>query len=523
MARSFKDIQATTSTDTMKFRFENMLSKVSNMINKNNIYSVWIKLVIGKSSKYQIVFDTSSKDKDENLVLGLEYEKSGAGTANEFAFKVAFDLFNYGQETKKNVEQLDELLYKSMNITEYDEIIDRLYCKFQYGYNVTGDTQIVSPLYEGMITEIVPNVSYSNGKTSYTLKGNSFISSVGGSSDYTYSQIGSEDSDEGRWNGMDLVLWILWYYHGNPATISQLPQDYSGNVNNQHIDVQNGVNTRLNIDIPKELMTTASNVYMPTLSKMTPIDYCKEVLNKIVNTSDPRYNGDKVNPDYDIKEGDFRPYYTLYITDSGGDGVPTVHITYISSKDIEDNTKDSINFNFDWFNRTNSIVVGWQPNVDVLSYLVVRAQREHDRLLLEKEKEEKLQETNGRIDEAIKGLEQSKKEQSGLPLIDWQSGAIAALSGLKKTNETIITNSYDEKIKQLSNTANMEYYKSVLTLVGIPADIPIGAVLSIKPRIFESVSRTQGKYYITSSKDTVNSNGIFLTTIELMRLKNYNE
>lgn len=197
MARSFKDIQATISTDTMKDRFENMLSKVSNMINKNNIYSVWIRLVIGKSEKYQIVFDTSSKDKDENLIIGLDYEKSGAGMANSFTFKVAFDLFNYGQETKKNVEQLDELLYKSMNITEYTEAIDRLYCKFQYGYNVTGDTQIVSPLYEGLITQIIPNVSYSNGKTSYTIKGSSFITSMGGSSDYTYSQIGNEDSIDG--------------------------------------------------------------------------------------------------------------------------------------------------------------------------------------------------------------------------------------------------------------------------------------------------------------------------------------
>lgn len=529
MARNFKTgTSAVMSLDVMTSRFENMLSRVNNMIKGDNTYSVWIRLVIGKSEKYQIVFDTSSTNKDENLMLSLDYEKCGAGQGNKFTFKVAFDLFNYGQETKKNVEKLDELLYKAMNITEYTEAIDRLYCKFQYGYNVVGNTQIVSPLYEGLITEIVPTINYSNGKTYYTISGNSIITSMG--IDYTFNQIGNQTDKTGSWNGLDLVLWILWYYHGNEATRNELPRDYSGNKDNQHPDVLKGINAKLNIDIPKELMDGASNVYMPTMSKMSPIDYCKEVLSKTVNMNDSRFNGDKDNPDYDLEdENDFRPYYTLYITDSGGSGVSTVHVTFISSKDEENNMNQThpINFNFEWFNRTNGIVLGWQPNVNVMTYLVARAQKEHDKLMLEAKKDNELKENEEKIDSVINAIPKPPTDTSKLIYTTHPStiynNVVSALTGIKNANSKRITAMYDDKIKQLSDTSNLEYYKSKLTLVGIPSDIPIGALLSIKPKILESMSRTQGKYYTLGAKDSISTNGLFVTNIELVRLKNYNE
>lgn len=489
---------AIMNRNTMAKRFENMLGKVTNMINNNNIYSVWIKLVIGKS-KNQITFDTSSTDRDKNLFVSLDYEKCGAGVANKFTFKVAFDLFHYGQDTKGNVEALDELIYRAMNTGEYKEAMDMFYCKFQYGYNIVGDTQIVSPLYEGLIMDIIPNIDYTNGKSTYTISGNSII--AGMSIPYSFKEVGSSETKDGRWKGLDIVLWQLWYHHGNEATVDQLPQDYSKNINNRHRDVVDGVAQKVNIDIPEELINSSSHVYMPQINEMTTWDYCLEVLNKTVNVNDSRYNDNELNPGYDLEDdNDFKPYYTMYMTDSGGSGVPTVHVTFISSKDDENADKESypINFDFTWYNRKNSIVIGWQPEVSVITYLLTKAEKEHNKLL----------------ENTINTISSESNESTNVSSFIASTGIAL---GVAAANTMA-----DEKIKELSNTTE-EYYKAKLTLVGMPCDIPIGVLLDIKPVILESVSRTQGKYYILSAKDTINTNGLFTTTIELHRLKDRNK
>lgn len=538
MARSFQTgTTAVISTDTMATRFENTLNKVSNMIKGDNTYSVWIRLTIGKSDKNKIVFDTSSTNKDENLMMSLDYEKVGAGEGNEFTFKVAFDLFNYGQETKKNVEKLDELIYRALNIKSYKNAKDYFYCNFQYGYNVVGNTQIVSPYYEGLITEIVPSVDYSNGRTYYTIKGYSMITNA--SLKYSFDPVGNENDADGRWNGLDLVMWVLWYYHGNPATMSQLSRDYSGNEQNQHYDVQNGIAAKFNIDIPKDLLDNASLVYMEAMSDMTPMDYCREVLHRTVNTSDSRYNGDDLNPGYDLEDGDFEPYYTMYVTDSGGGGVPTVHVAYIGSNGDLNALRGirTINFNFEWFSRTNNLVIGWKPQVDLMAYFVARAEIEHHIAAMEKEIEllksasKNLNNINTSIDNwqesVLNKLTYGKKFNLFGVEIDVQSVANSAVDALQAFTTGVaeigvdgIISNYQEKIKALSDTTNIEYYQSTLTLVGIPSDIPLNVLIQVKPKIFESVSRTQGKYYILGAKDSINTNGLFTTTIELQRYKN---
>lgn len=542
MARSFqKGTQAVISVDTMATRFENMLNRVSNMIKRNNIYSVWIRLTIGKSDGNKIIFDTSSQNKDENLMMSLDYEKVGAGIGNKFTFKVAFDLFNYGQETKKNVEKLDELIYRALNVEEYENAIDYFYCNFQYGYNVVGDTQIVSPFYEGLITEIVPSVDYSNGKTYYTISGSSMTTGTG--LKYSYDQIGNADNKEGRWNGLDLVQWILWYYHGNPDTVSQMSQDYSGNIGNQHQDVKDGIATKFNIDIPKDLIKSASLVYMEKIPSMTPIDYCKEVLNRTVNTSDSKFNGDITNPGYNLEEGDFKPYYTIYITDSGGSGIPTIHVAYIGSNgDLQAiQGLRTINFEFEWFSKTNNIVIGWQPQVDLMSYFAARAEREHQINALQRRIDDakSMESVNNTVNNVIdngqrqitgfvKGL---RRKYSFLGAgAEWFVNRGNAAVDTGQTVASKITQAgtaaaiaeCNAKIKELSDTSNIEYYKSKLTLVGIPSDIPLNIMLQIKPKIFESISRTQGKYYVLGAKDTINTNGLFVTSIDLVRYKNIN-
>lgn len=491
MARTFKDIPATMSTTTMVDRLNNMLTKVDNMIKNNNIYSVWIRLVIGK--KEQLVFDSSSTNPDENLFMGLDYQKSGMGQANEFTFKVAFDLFNFGQVSQGHVEKLDELIYKALNIQSYENAEDYFYCKFQYGYNVTGDTQIVSPLYEGIITDIIPSVDYTNGKTYYTIKGTSFIMNSHLKYDFTPVE---------GWNAFDLILWNLWYYHGNNDTVNELyDKSYATSHLESHSDDwKNGIADKYNIDIPIEIKESASNINMEHQEDMTVFDYIDLVLSETVNTKDERYDSD--TGDYKVEDGDFKPYYIYYITDSGGGGVPTIHFTFVSSRDSITSMKgiSTINFDFEWFNKTNNIVIGWNPQVDLKAYFLTRAQKEHYKLKIDK--------NNNEIKDNLRIMETG-----------FNSGPGSINDKLENRNEELKEEN-KEMLNRLTELAKgYEFYKSTITLIGIPADIPLNIVLSIKPKILESISRTQGQYYVLGSTDKINTNGLYTTTINLFRLK----
>lgn len=509
VSRNFKTSTPVIQQETMASNFENMLSKVNNMIKSDSAYSVWIRMTIGK--KDELVFDNSSTNKAENLFMSLKYKKSGAGTANQFEFQVAFDLFDYGQTTRGRVEKLDELLYQAMNVVALDNAKDIFYCRFQYGYNVLGDTQIVSPNYEGLITGIEPNVDYSNGKTYYTITGTSYVEG---------SQLSHSFDAVSNWNAMDLVLWNLWYYHGNPETTYTIfDENYHGRRDDRSKLAQNGTSPIFNIDIPAELHNSCSNVTMEEVPSMTAIDYCKYVLENTYNINDPKFNGDTDNPGYNLKEGESEPFYTLYITDSGSGGVPTVHIAYIGSGDAVGGIR-TINFDFSWYNRTNNIVLGWKPQVNLMAYFLTRAKQE----ALEKSTQEDMDNENSEIDRLSQPdswLENNLKEgHISQDAYNWAMGIRSTkLQSLLNGHEARIRD-WEESLDALRNE-NLEYYNSTLTLVGIPSDIPLNILLNIKPRILESVSRTQGKYYVKGATDRITTNGLFTTTLELMRYYNY--
>lgn len=62
-------------------------------------------------------------------------------------------------------------------------------------------------------------------------------------------------------------------------------------------------------------------------------------------------------------------------------------------------------------------------------------------------------------------------------------------------------------------------FDAQITLVGIPADPPLGAQIVIQPRILETVSRTAGVYMITGCKDVISTNGLYTTTLDVYRIK----
>ena len=69
----------------------------------------------------------------------------------------------------------------------------------------------------------------------------------------------------------------------------------------------------------------------------------------------------------------------------------------------------------------------------------------------------------------------------------------------------------------------IERYDATLDLVGIPAEPPLMAELKILPVFLQKVSRTAGVYAIKSVIDTINTNGVFKTSLTLQRLRGLEE
>ena len=62
-------------------------------------------------------------------------------------------------------------------------------------------------------------------------------------------------------------------------------------------------------------------------------------------------------------------------------------------------------------------------------------------------------------------------------------------------------------------------YDAQLQILGIPADPPIGALIPILPTILETPSRTAGFYMINGCTDNISTNGVYITTLNLFRIR----
>ncbi len=75
ITRNFKNIQAIKTQEDMVTQYNNMLNKVTNMIEKQGpIYSVWISFQLGMNKP--IIFNTASNDIKENLIAELSVDKT---------------------------------------------------------------------------------------------------------------------------------------------------------------------------------------------------------------------------------------------------------------------------------------------------------------------------------------------------------------------------------------------------------------------------------------------------------------
>lgn len=465
---NIKSVAATSNVGQMVQNFKNMLENVKSMVaNEGPIYTTWIKFQIGTNNP--IVFDSSSTNPQKNLIASLEFNKVGAGVANDFTITIQYDPFNIGQETADVVEVLDEYVAKAMSLGGGDFNNDKNFLtgRIQYGYNSVSDSSLVSPEYKFFITNASTTVKFNSGISTYTFEGTSTLSAdCDNSCDFSKIE---------NWKLMDIIEWTLYYWYGDK---SNKPKHTGDGQPTDNI-------YKYKIDIPDEVYNNCKqDVSVEAKSGMTPWQYCQELLDLYPLTIAEEQSG--LYNNLETLSYAQRPRYVMYLEDS----TKTIHVTHVvpsvtTDKNgnvtrVAEKSLDELNMNYDfsWGLQDTNIIIDWSPQVDTSLYLIRKA-----RALRE-----------SRTDEISSRIKQAEDE-----------GNEDLAKSLKQKLVTI-------------NDDLIEMFDAQLTIVGIPSDIPLGAEVRIIPRILETISRTAGVYMITGASDTINSNGSYSTTIDLFRV-----
>lgn len=452
------------SSEDIADRFNNTLESLNNILSVSNgkngtpIYSVWIKFQLGEDNP--ILFDSQSDIYERNLIANLNMSKGQNGYANTFTLDIYYDAFKNGQETNQSTaEVLDEWVATAMSYDYNSDTSDFLKGYLQYGYNQLDDTdrQLYTPVYEFYLTDASSETNYISGITHYTFQGTSMISS-----DINF--LANIEKQENK-RPLNVVKDVLTEYYS--------PLDYE-------------------IDISEELLNEQQTDNIEPIDAVTinPLNYCKDILDKY-NLNQAEIDSGEYTPEklQNMRYGQI-PQYSLFITENNGQKV--IHINHTSKSTL--GTIISVNYVFDWSNTNNNIVISWKPEADLKFYLI----------------------------------QMGNHKRGNRDLNYWTQIEASNTKNIQDTNfigpvmSPMFVNEQIELAKQKSADAKdnliKEYYDATLECVGIPTDAPIGGIIRIKPVLFQSVSRTAGIYFIKGAEDTINTNGIFKTTLTLFRI-----
>lgn len=469
--RNMQNVQSTTDLQTMATKYTNMLNAVANMVATDGpIYNVWITFQIGKSNP--ITFNSASTNPKENLIASLHFDKTGADIANSFELDVQYDPFGNGQNPTDKIEALDDCVARAMSY-DFDAYgntkgnLKAMRGTIQYGYNTTTDTNLVSPKYTFIITDIQSDVKVDSGITTYTFKGTSELSSDCDNST-SFGQINN-------WRMLDIVEWTLYYWYGDA--------DHKPSHTGDAKPTDNPYKYR--IDIPDDVYEAAKEtvISVDATSGVTPWQYCSTILDNNPLTDEERKSGEYDN----LAELSYnqKPRYSMFITDE--DGVQTIHVSHIKpvmAKTYEDTLKKAekstlqIDYTFTWGKKLKqNIVIGWKPEVNLKVYLIRKA------LYLRRQ---------------------------------------AYLAQLEESGDTEALEKAKQDMAGFNDDLN-EIYDATLEIVGIPATPPINSEVRIIPRVLESESRQAGFYRIVKCSDDISTAGVYVTTLSLIRVRGLND
>ena len=455
--RNLKDIKPTVNQKEMAETYVKKLHGVENLLEKDGpLYSTWIYLQIGLADP--IVFNSSSNDPAKNLIASLNFKKTGTGTTNSFTLVVHYDPFNMGQNDAELVEELDERMAQAMSV-DWSDASTSIRGKIQYGYNSTSDYELVSPCYEFYITDVSSEVRFDSGITTYKISGCSLMAI---DCDFSADFEAVENKPL-----MEVVEKVLFKWYGDD-------NNRPTRIANTEVSQDNQFNYI--IDIPDDVYNECVKITEGAVTGVNPLQYCIDLMAKYPLTQ--AEEEDDEYKDIDTLSYAQRPRYVIYMTDETDK--PTIHVAHVKASSKldksgnETSTEENsivMDYTFTWGLQQTTIVTGWSPSVDLRQYLIQKSLfMRYPRLKAEAE-------ASGNEDLA-------RKYRNKMINIDTEFG---------------------------------EYYDATISFVGVPADPPVGAEITVKPRILNAESRTSGVYTVVSGEDNISTNGEFTSSLNLVR------
>lgn len=181
-----------------------------------------------------------------------------------------------------------------------------------------------------------------------------------------------------------------------------------------------------------------------------------------------------------------RPKYIYDISETKSEKVIT--IMKIDPSNPSSDMKSTIVFN--WMDKSNSLVLSWQPDIKGSVLLAQSYQNDKDTY-------------NWGIDDSG---EKVKTNMLKPP--------VAMVTDPTKEEAPSI----DENTEKSKWSEAIQYsYKATMTLVGIPCDIPIGMYIKVIPLLYGIPHNSAGLYMVLKSEDQIDSGG-FVTTLNLMKI-----
>ena len=424
------------------------------------------------------------------MLLNFEYNKSGSGTANTFSIEFAFNPAEKQDNAGELIdpEIIDQALMTS-TILEIDKTSDtqkmnavnaiakhQVYMRMGYACDSVDSSvsKLNSPEYFGQA--LGASSELRDGLIIYTITGYSNITYLTNLK-VTIPERGTKNSEtiEGKWKVSDAMWDAIAMYFGDDDKGIHI-EDRDKNVPNFHkifpnkkVIIDNLVPEYLN---EKEVYISASGEsetlweYLDRIKKL--VDF--PINNELEETS-------RVTLDWRIEEYDNIMHFYIYAIDPRipGEG---------NSYTITDNDSRYVNVVYEYPTKTNNIVRSFTPEFKF--------------------------ETVWGDDIIVENPENSTSYYVN------EKGDVYAYYNINGESDKLSGN---EKLAPLASyaTAVQYNYSANLTTLGIPADIPLGTIIRIRPIINGKEYHYGGYYMITKTTDRIDTNG-YTTEYELFKL-----
>lgn len=435
------------------------------------------------------------------MLTNFEYNKNGSAKANSFSLSFAYDPTEKNDSGGRILDPMiiDKALtvsswYKSDESGGYKAIdsIAKHKCYMRYGYAYGDGDLIQSPEYYGQALKA--NSELRDGMIYYTITGYSSLTYIA-DLPITVEQLGENGSDgmvTSGWRASTIMCNAIYYCLKGNSTDSSLEVTTEGfdveediqkafSSNSNTISNSMGVLYQgIKINIINQVTQDMENEIVVTSSDSGSLfDYLDKVsgLASLVQ-NDNREDDKRIKLTYRIEELENELNFIIYIEDPGKDEDSSQAV-----EDYNEKMKLKTNVVFQYPLQSNNIVQSFTPEFNF--------------------------ETIWSKDIFIGDNNESTTYY------------ITPDNEIGSYKDTKFTNMVSERVEVESFTTfsdAIQYaYKANMTTAGIPADIPIGTVINVKPIINGIEYHYAGDYMVLKTTDRIDTRG-YTTEYDLFKL-----